>query len=90
MSTSVSHERRSGSGEPGNAPAVTPAQTAGGLIGIYPIAARPKVRHARKMADRRIFTIAFGIILPLAFIVAVALIVLLEMPLMNYMTFFSR
>ncbi len=42
------------------------------------------------MADRRIFTIAFGIILPLVFIVAVALIVLLEMPLMNYMTFFSR
>ena len=42
------------------------------------------------MADRHIFTIAFGIILPLCFIVAVALIVLLEMPLMNYMTFFSR
>ena len=48
------------------------------------------LEHARKMADRRIFTIAFGIILPLVFIVAVALIVLLEMPLMNYMTFFSR
>ena len=38
------------------------------------------------MADRRI-TIAFGIILPLFFIVAVVLILLFEMPLMSYMTF---
>jgi hypothetical protein len=64
----------------------------GGLGGIYlwAVYAQRRFRHARKMADRRIFTIAFGIILPLAFIVAVALIVLSEMPLMNYMTFFSR